>query len=180
MLLQIFAAAIILLDLGLLVLLLSYSLDRFLGTTVLSQRLEGLLDLMRGYYRELGFTLASISVLGSLYISEILEIAPCELCWYQRILIFPIPIILGVSLFLEKQDVADYVLPLASLGIPISAYHYIVQWTQAASGCSTQVSCGSIQVQEFGFVTVPWMSLTFFAATVVLMLMDYQDDKRRQ
>lgn len=178
MLLKIFAAGILALDIGLLLLAAFYCLNSLLNLKALNQRLEKFMDLLTGYYRELAFALASVSVLGSLYISEGLGSAPCELCWYQRILIFPIPLILGVSLFLDKDGVADYVLTLAALGVPISAYHYFVQMTQASTGCSTAVSCDSVQVQEFGFVTVPWMSLTFFLSTVVLMLLGYRNHKR--
>lgn len=178
MLLKIFAAGILAVDTCLILLTVLYLLNRFLSSDILNQKVGGLLDLLTRYYRELAFILASVSVLGSLYISKVLGSAPCELCWYQRVLIFPIPLILGVSLFLRKNDVADYVLTLAALGIPISAYHYFVQMTQASTGCSTTVSCTSVQVQEFGFVTIPWMSLTFFLSTVALMLLGYRNHKK--
>ncbi|MFB6115493.1 MAG: disulfide bond formation protein B [Candidatus Nanohalobium sp.] len=99
---------------------------------------------------------------------------PCELCWYQRILIFPSLVILGVAVFLDKQDVADYVLPLMVVGIPVSAYHYIIQFSSVSAGCSTAVSCSTTQIVEFGYISIPMMSLTFFLTTAGLMWFEYR------
>jgi disulfide bond formation protein DsbB len=177
MLAIILAAGILFVDAALILAAIAYLLNRVTNSEVLSRHIKSVEGLLSEYYRELGLVFSSVTVIGSLYISEALELAPCELCWYQRVLIFPLPILLTVSLVMKRRDVADYVLTLAALGIPISAYHYLVQMTLASTGCSTTVSCDSIQIQEFGFVTVPWMSLTFFISTVLLMLAAYQDDK---
>lgn len=174
MITEILAAGIILLNIGLLLATVVYLLDRFTGLEVLG-RFEGVVDLLSFRYREIGFILASFSTLGSLYLSKIAGLEACELCWYQRILIFPIPVILAVALVLDRRDVSDYVLSLAALGIPISVYHYLIQMTSISYGCSTAVSCDTIQVQQFGFVTVPWMSMTFFLSTVLLMLLGHHN-----
>lgn len=175
MITKIFATGILLLDLGLITLASAFLFRRFTDYQKANDKITEALDFLTDYYREAAFLLASTSTVGSLYISEILEIPACEFCWYQRILIFPMPVILGVSLFLDKDDVADYILPLAMLGLPISLYHYIIQMTRiSASSCSSAVSCNSVQVQEFGFITIPWMSLTFFCSTAVLMLLSYR------
>lgn len=174
MLVKILAAGILFLDAALVVLAAVYILNRFTDSEALNRRVYAVSRFLSRYYRELGLAFSSATVLGSLYMSKVLELPPCELCWYQRVLIFPIPVLLSVSLVMKRRDVADYVLTLAALGIPISAYHYIVQMTQASTSCSTAVSCDSVQIQEFGFVTVPWMSLTFFLSTVALMLLSYR------
>lgn len=175
MIIKIFASGILLLNIGLIALLSALLVKKFTGFQGVQRYVDEAFDFLTGYYREAAFVLTTTSTLGSLYLSEILEIPACEFCWYQRILIFPMPIILGVSIFLDKDDVADYILSLSMLGIPISLYHYIVQMTRiSTSSCSTAVSCNSVQVQEFGFVTIPWMSLTLFCSTVALMLLSYR------
>ena len=176
MIVKIFASGILLIDIGLIALSLAFLLRKFSDNHKLNRKITEAFNFLTRYYREAVFLLTSISVLGSLYISKILEIPACEFCWYQRILIFPMQVILGVSIFMDKDDVADYILSLAMLGIPISLYHYIIQMTRiSAYSCSSAVSCNSVQVQEFGFITIPWMSLTLFCSTVVIMLLSYRE-----
>ena len=175
MIAKIFASGILLLDIGLIALLSALLVKKFTGHQGVRRYVDEAFEFLTQYYREAAFVLGTTSTLGSLYMSKILEIPACEFCWYQRILIFLMPVILGVSIFMDKDDVADYILSLAMLGVPISLYHYIVQMTRiSTSSCSTAVSCNSVQVHEFGFVTMPWMSLTFFCSTVVLMLLSYR------
>lgn len=175
MLIDLFASGIILLDTGLVLFLAFYLADSYLSLGPLSPIFNDFLDLLSRFYREAGLILSSITVLGSLYMSKILQLPPCELCWYQRLFIFPLPVLLTVSLVMKRKGVADYVISLAALGIPLSAYHYMVQMTQASTSCSTAISCDSVQIQKFGFVTVPWMSLTFFLSVIVLMLLGYRE-----
>ncbi len=169
-----FAAGIIGLQALLLLFLTGFLVHRYLEIEAFSSRFKRILDLLQRFHRELLFLVALSSVSGSLYLSKVLEMPPCELCWYQRILIFPVPLLLGVAIFLDKETVADYVLPLTVLGIPVAVYHYMMQWTVGGGACSTAISCSAIQVQEFGYVTVPMMSLTFFAVATVLMMFEYR------
>ncbi|PSH00660.1 MAG: disulfide bond formation protein B [Nanohaloarchaea archaeon SW_7_46_7] len=179
MIVKILAIETLLLNVFLLALGLSYLVKRFTGFEEADKRISEAFDFFTPRFRELAFLLTSVSVLGSLYMSEILEIPACEFCWYQRILIFPLPVILGVSLFMDKDDVADYVISLAALGVPVSVYHYLVQMSQLSTGsCSTAVSCSSVQVQEFGFVTIPWMSLTLFLTVIALALLRYRKQSK--
>lgn len=137
--------------------------------------LEKVTDILNKYYREIVFLGALGATSGSLYLSEFVGLEACELCWYQRVLIFPVVLLLGVALTLDKEDITDYVLPFMMLGIPVSLYHYILQWTDLSSGCSSQISCSSTQVTEFGYITIPMMSLTFFVVTAALMVFEYRE-----
>jgi len=123
------------------------------------------------YYREVGFLIALTATIGSLYFSTVLGWTPCRLCWYQRILMYPLVVILGVGVIFDRQDVRDYGLPLAMTGGIVALYHYTVQMSPIhSSGCSvTGVSCGTQYLKEFGFVTVPFMALIAFLAITVLL-----------
>ena len=169
-----FATGILLLQVLTVFLATAFIIGYFTENKGLNTFLEKIKALLDGYYRELTFVIALSSTAGSLYLSEFGGLEACELCWYQRILIFPVVILTGVALVLDKEDLADYILPLTVLGIPVSLYHYIIQWTALSSGCSTQVSCSSTQVTEFGYITIPMMSLTFFVVTSALMLFEYR------
>ena len=139
--------------------------------TFKSARVERYKTLISARSREVAFIIALTAMTGSLYFSNIVGWAPCRLCWYQRILMYPLVVVLGVGVLLKKPDVQDYALPLALIGGTISIYHYIIQMTPIhSSGCSvTGVSCGTQYLQALGYVTVPFMALTAFATIIVLL-----------
>jgi len=127
---------------------------------------------------ELAFTQASIATAGSLYMSNILQWTPCRLCWFQRIFMYPLVIILGVSLIFNSRDVKDYAVPMTLVGIPIAAYHFITQRVEQfhAAGCSiTQVSCSTEYTFHFGYITIPTMALTAFLVILVLVWIFYRE-----
>ena len=74
----------------------------------------------------LSWVIACLAMLGSLYFSEIVGDEPCHLCWYQRICIFPLAIILGIAAFRNAYRIILYVLPLSLIGLGISLYHIIM------------------------------------------------------
>lgn len=130
------------------------------------------------YAGELAFVQASIATAGSLYMSNVLQWAPCRLCWFQRILVYPLVIILGVSILFNSRDVKDYVIPMTLVGIPIAAYHVITQRFEQfhAAGCSiTQVSCATEYTFHFGYITVPTMALTALLVVLVLIWRFYNE-----
>ena len=127
----------------------------------------------------LGFIVALTATLGSLYLSEIRGFEPCKLCWFQRVFMYPLPIILGVSLWKKTKDVWQYVLPLSVIGLLIAVYHYYYQVTGSTLiPCSTvgfSVSCSQRFFTYFGYITIPWMSLSAFALiTTAMLLVKYQ------
>ena len=115
---------------------------------------------------------SATSMLGSLYFSEIANYEPCRLCWYQRICMYPIAIVLLVALIRRRRDVVPYVLTLASLGAVISAYHYLVEWypTLESNVCSLDVPCTTVWFREFGFVSLPQMALTGFVTVFTVLV----------
>ncbi|MBI2459065.1 MAG: disulfide bond formation protein B [Parcubacteria group bacterium] len=120
------------------------------------------------------FIVALMATLGSLFYSEIAGYEPCKLCWFQRILMYPQAIILGLAWLKKDYNIALYSLVLSSLGALIAAYHYLLQIGLApAIGCSAvgySISCAQRFVMRFGYITIPMMSLTAFLLIIGFMI----------
>jgi Disulfide bond formation protein DsbB len=109
--------------------------------------------------------------LGSLYFSEVANFEPCKLCWFQRVFMYPLAIILGIAIVRRDRLVKLYAVPLAALGAAISTYHYLLeQGVVPDSGtCSAVVPCTFIWFEELGFVTLPFMALAGFLFIIALL-----------
>ena len=119
------------------------------------------------------------ATLGSLYLSEVLNFIPCSLCWYQRILMYPLSIILLVGLIRRDRGVFIYVLPFSILGIFVSTYHYLLQKTDiftSSAVCDTGIPCTTTWINLFGFVTIPFMALTAFLIISVMGALFFLDE----
>lgn len=116
---------------------------------------------------------ATTSTLGSLYYSEVANFLPCKLCWYQRIAMYPLTVILGIAAFKRDGAVRKYVLPLASIGAVISAYHYLLERFPSLEGavsCDPTNPCTLVWVWEFHFISIPFMALSGFAAITAVLV----------
>jgi len=114
------------------------------------------------------------AMVGSLYFSQILQYPPCVLCWYQRIAMYPIVLIIPVGIFLKDKHLPYYVLPLSIIGVLIAAYHNLLYWNiipEAITPCMAGVSCTTQYIEWFGFVTIPFLSFMAFAAITACMLL---------
>ena len=121
----------------------------------------------------LAWVLALGSSLGALFFSEVMNLPPCVLCWWQRIFMFPLVFTLGLSLFTHDQVGIRYSLLLASVGWVIALYHFLLYSGFIPKGmqpCGPGLSCSEISFQLWGFMTIPLMSLIAFTALIVLML----------
>lgn len=115
----------------------------------------------------------SISTLGSLFFSEIMQFPPCVLCWYQRICLFPLVLILPVGLFSFDKSIVKYALPLAMVGWSIAFYHNLLYAgiiPESLQPCSQGVSCTEDYIDLFGFLTIPMLSLIAFSTIVALLV----------
>ena len=129
---------------------------------------------LSNYGIALAFIVALTSMVGSLFYSEILGFAPCVLCWYQRIFMYPLVVILGVALWRDRSDVALYSLPLAVIGGVVAAYHVALQWMPAAVPKVIDCALGGVDCTVaysvyFGYVSIPVMSLTSFVLIGLLL-----------
>lgn len=121
----------------------------------------------------LAFVVAAACTAGSLYLSEIADFTPCPLCWYQRICMYPLVLLLGIAAFRRDRSIRFYALPLAAIGAVISAYHAWIQAFPPSGGssfCTLEAPCTERYIWEFGFVSIPFMALCGFAFIIVMMV----------
>jgi disulfide bond formation protein DsbB len=117
--------------------------------------------------------IAAVSTLGSLFFSEVMELIPCVLCWYQRIFLFPLAIILLIGLFPLDKKVVNYALPLAIIGLLFTVYHCLLFFgviPENLQPCSQGVSCTDDNMELFGFLPIPLLSLAAFLMIIILLL----------
>lgn len=112
----------------------------------------------------LAFLLSFGAVLGSYFYSSIAGFPPCSLCWYQRVFLFPQVIILGLAAWKQDRMGAYYGLVLSGIGALIALYNtYLQMGGSSFIPCDASGSCSQRFVFEFGYITIPLMSLTTFA-----------------
>ncbi len=131
----------------------------------------------------LALVVSVTAMAGSLYYSEHMGYVPCKLCWYQRICMYSLAVILTVATIRRDRGVRFYAVPLAGIGAVVAAYH---SWVQAyppdggTSFCTTDASCTARYVWEFGFVSLPFMALCGFLFVLAMMFVardtDFDDD----
>ncbi|WP_449539221.1 disulfide oxidoreductase [Ferdinandcohnia sp. Marseille-Q9671] len=125
-------------------------------------------------YLFIAFAAALISTLGSLYFSEIQKYIPCELCWYQRIFMYPLVIILGIAIYKKNYTIALYTFILSTVGGMISIYHYLVQKVptigENSLACGV-VPCTGQYINWLGFVTIPFLALIGFTIIAITSFM---------
>jgi len=116
---------------------------------------------------------SALAVLGSLVYSEIFNFIPCPLCWWQRVFMFPLPILLAVALYKSHTAVYSYIYALSGIGFAISLYQIILQiglFGEASPFCEpgSFESCSIITLDVFGFITIPIMAGVSFLYMMVL------------
>lgn len=134
-------------------------------------------EVVNGINKQLFFYVAwlvsMVATLGSLYFSEIRGFTPCELCWYQRILMYPLALILGISTFQKDFSVKKFVLPMAIIGWFISFYHYLIQKVPGFAEikpCVNGVPCNAQYINWLGFMTIPFLALIAFTLIITCMI----------
>ncbi|MEF2245749.1 MULTISPECIES: disulfide oxidoreductase [unclassified Paenibacillus] len=116
---------------------------------------------------------AFLATAGSLYMSEVLHYIPCDLCWIQRIFMYPLALILGIAFFREEYQIIYYALPLAIIGSLFSIYHILVQQFPDTIGSLAACEAGSCigdYLYWFGFITIPMLALTAFILIIISLL----------
>ena len=116
---------------------------------------------------------ASLSTMASLFFSYVMGFAPCVLCWYQRICLFPLVIILALALFPFDKNVVKFALPLAIAGWLTALYHNLLYSgviPENIQPCSQGVSCTEKYIELFGFLTIPMLSLLSFSTIIMLLI----------
>ena len=121
----------------------------------------------------LAWIIALVTTAGSLFYSRVQGYVPCELCWYQRICLYPWSVILGIAAWRRDAAIKVYAVPVLSISIVISAYHSWIQWFPPSTGtsfCTADAPCTTKFVNEFDFVTLPFMALSAAVFMIALLL----------
>jgi disulfide bond formation protein DsbB len=131
--------------------------------------------------RHVALLAAWIALSGSLFFSEVLGWPPCLLCWYQRILMYPLAVILAIGIFRRDRGMHLYVLPLALVGACVSLYHYLLIRTDwfPPPPCSNGIPCTVDYLNVLGFINIPFLALTAFLIISLMMALSvagYSED----
>jgi len=123
----------------------------------------------------MAFVVAATATVGSLYLSEVVHFIPCTLCWYQRIAMYPLAIILLIAAVRRDHGVRIYAATLASIGAVISVYHRLIQQYPELEGggsCDPAAPCTAAYIEQFDFITIPYMALSAFLLILALLWLD--------
>lgn len=144
-----------------------------ISTLVSKSVKKDVLNFLKKHYLKLSFFVALLATLGSLFYSDIAHFNPCKLCWYQRIFMYPLVLLFGLAIYRKDNKVTEYGLIMSVIGFLIAGYHYLMQLgfvpalSCAAVGYSA--SCAKEFVMQFGYITIPMMSLTAFGLIILLL-----------
>ncbi len=125
------------------------------------------------------WAIALAGLVGSLILSEVLEFPPCELCWYQRIALYPLVVIVGIGIAYRDAGWRRYAMVLTVIGLAIAIYHNLLYYgiiPEEITPCTEGVPCNARQLELFGFITIPLMSLGSFAM-ILLCLIIYRPEE---
>jgi disulfide bond formation protein DsbB len=127
----------------------------------------------RSLFLYAAWVIALASMLGSLFFSEVMKLPPCALCWYQRIPMYALVVVLAVGILLQDRNVFAYALPLALGGLALAIYHNLLYYGVIAEDlapCTQGVPCNARQIEWFGFVTIPLLGLMAFAVILLALI----------
>lgn len=132
-------------------------------------------DIATRHGLKLAFLIALFAMLGSLYYSEGAGFLPCEFCWYQRIGIYPLSLLLLVAMITRDNSVRKYVIPLTIATAGLSIWNILLERVPSLEGTASQckygVPCSTIWVEVFGFVTIPVMALSITVTICTIMIL---------
>lgn len=115
-----------------------------------------------------------VATVGSLFFSESMGFIPCTLCWYQRILMYPLVVVLGIAFYQNNRKIYQYVLPFTIAGMVMSGYHYAIQKLPSFNViplCKQGVPCSGQYINWLGFITIPLLSFIAFTLITVSMIL---------
>lgn len=132
--------------------------------------------------RFLVWLIAIVATVSSLILSEYFGFVPCELCWYQRIVMYPLIVIAGIGFYKRDSTLHHYVLPFGVIGTFVALIHYIHQKTSLFAStiqCSQGIPCSGEYINWFGFMTIPLLSFIAFLLITILSILSKQTDQQK-
>jgi disulfide bond formation protein DsbB len=140
---------------------------------------EKVIHFIRTYHLFLAWFVSVVSLCGSLYLSEILGLEPCKLCWFQRICMYPLAILLGIATYRNDRTFIPYARTLSVIGMCISLLHYLEQKVpglQNVLPCSAGVPCSETYINGLGFITIPFLAMLGFLMITILLSVGKKND----
>lgn len=128
---------------------------------------------VKKYLLHIAWLQAFAATVASLFVSEVIKLPVCSLCWYQRIFMYPLVLIIAIGILKKDNFLPTYVLPLSVAGMFTALYQYLLQMQiipPAWVPCSTGVPCDTKDIDLFGFITLPLLSLMAFLVITVCMI----------
>lgn len=142
------------------------------AVTILVRDKNKLVDIVARHATLVGLIASLTGVMISLFYSEVLGLVPCELCWYQRILLYPQAVLFAVAWWRRDRSVWAYSIWLSLLGACIAMYHHMLQMGfdiyKPCSSAPFAADCSKPEFIEFGFITFPFMSFVMFSFLILL------------
>lgn len=126
------------------------------------------------YLLYFAWSIALTATIGSLFFSEVMQLPPCLLCWYQRIAMYPLVLIIGIGIIRRDSRMRSYALPLCLIGLAVSIYHNLLYYgiiPESIPPCTQGVSCTSRQIEWLGFITIPLLALTSFIGLALCLFL---------
>ncbi|MFA7308842.1 MAG: disulfide bond formation protein B [Patescibacteria group bacterium] len=166
-----FAIGTILLQIFILLMVVDFILYRFAGVSIPGKKW------LKFHGPKIAFVIAVSATIGSLIYSNVVGFDPCSLCWWQRIFLYPSVVVLGLGLLSRDRVYAPmYALYLSGFALLIGVYHSYIQYggTPLGNCGAATVTCAQRYVWEFGYITLPLMSLTTSVAIVLVILISYR------
>ena len=130
----------------------------------------------------LAWIIALIATVGSLFFSEVMQLPPCVLCWYQRIAMYPLVLIIGIGIVTRDSRMKNYALPVCLIGLAVSIYHNLLYYgiiPESITPCTQGISCTSRQIEWLGFITIPLMALAAFVGVALCLLLQIRRRERK-
>lgn len=126
------------------------------------------------------WVISLVATVGSLFFSEVMLLPPCVLCWYQRIAMYPLVLIIGAGILMNDPRVKFYALPVCLAGLGTAVYHNLLYYgviPESITPCTQGISCTTVQLEWLGFITIPLMALTAFVLIAVCLLLYKSKEK---
>lgn len=128
------------------------------------------------------FLVASTATLGSLFFSEVMQFVPCSMCWYQRIFMYPLVLIFLINLLYPDEKLFKYSFPIVLVGLFFAIYHNLLMWKiipESVVPCVQGVPCSTVYL-NWGFITIPLLSLTAYSIILVLLIIGKKGNSTRE
>ncbi len=133
------------------------------------------------YILHILFLISFSALVGSLVYSNVVGFPPCELCWIQRILVYPQALLLLMAIWKQDKGMVSYLLPLSILGAVVSLYHSMTHFGlgDGVLACTSALGdCGKLYVFEYGYITIPFMAFTIFAYLLLASFIYFKSTKK--